>query len=70
MTRLDLIATLRHLSEEFDRLRLAVADRLTTPEEGVFLGLIFALEETIAGLPTMRDTPCEDHAPAGTSSSA
>lgn len=58
MTRLDLFTTLTHLSEEFDRLRLAVAERLTTPEEAAFLGLIFALDETIETLPTIRDTPC------------
>ena len=36
MTRLDLLRSLSHLAEEFHRLRLGVADRLTTAEEGAF----------------------------------
>ena len=59
MTRLDLFTTLTHVTAEFDRLRLAVADRSTTPEEAALLGLIFALEEAIEGLPTLEETPCD-----------
>lgn len=53
MTRLDLCKALTHLAEEFDRQRLNIADRLTTPEEAALLGLIFALEEIIERLPTL-----------------
>ena len=49
MTHLALFQTLTHIAEEFDRLRLGVADRLETHEEAAFLGLIFALEAIVAG---------------------
>ena len=61
MTHLALFQALTHITEEFDRLRLSVADRLETHEEAAFLGLIFALEEIIERLPTLaheEDTAC------------
>jgi hypothetical protein len=61
MTRLDTHATLIQLAEAFDRLRLRVADHLSTAEEGAFLGLICALEEVIERLPTPGET--EDSRP-------
>lgn len=44
MTTRALCTSLRHIAAEFDRLRLSIADRLSTHEEAALLGLIFALE--------------------------